>query len=66
MQESSCLQNVFKPYVKCLIRLIQSWRLADPEIHLFRTNRHSAGTRSEDTVKIILSAFLHAHSGSIQ
>lgn len=65
-RKPAACKMTFKPYLPCLIRLIQSWRLADPEIHLYRTNRHSAGTKSEHIVKIILSAFLHAHSGSTQ
>lgn len=62
-REPAACKMTFKPYLLYLIRLIQSWRLADPEIHLYRTNRHSAGTKSEHIVKPILSAFLDAHSG---
>lgn len=65
-REPAACKMTFKPYLPYLIRLIQSWRLADPEIHLYRTNRHSVGTKSEHIVKIILSAFLDAHLGLTQ
>lgn len=65
-REPAACKMTFKPYLPYLIRLILSWRMADPEIHLQRTNRHSAGTKSEHIVKIILSEFLDAHSASAQ
>lgn len=57
-REPAACKTTFKPFLPYLIRANRSWRLADPEIHLRRTNRHSAGTKSEHIVKIILSAFL--------